>query len=349
MSSKKRILWIIISLVLAGLCIYAVMNGVGDMSLRELLEEYKKADLKYMLIAALCMFGFIFFEACAIRSLLKSADYHKHSKGGLLYASADVFFSAITPSASGGQPASAFFMMHDGVPGAVSTVILLINLVMYTLAVCTAGLIAFAMRPATVLGFSWLSKLLIVIGVAIVSGLMVLFLLILKKGNIIFDTGEKIINFLHRIKLMKHPEKRIEKLNRAREDYKECVKLMAGKRKALFAAYIYNVCSRLSLTTVPVFVYLATGGTWKGFTAIWSTQCWVAIGSNCAPIPGAMGVADYLMLDGLNVIMDQDASVKLELLSRGVAFYCCVILSGLIMAIGYFLRFRGKKRKKGEV
>lgn len=340
---KSRILWILISLILAGLCIWGVLRGVGDMSLSDLIAEYRKANPGYMLIAALCMFGFILFEGLSIRSLLVSVGHKKQAKGHLLYASADVFFSAITPSASGGQPASAFFMMHDGVTGAVSTVVLLVNLVMYTLAVCTAGVIAFAISPTTVLQFSNASKLLIVIGVLIVSGLMVVFLLILRKGNIIFDVGKKIIAFLHRIKLMKHPEKRYEKLEKAREDYKQCVRVMAGKKRALVQAYFYNVLSRLSLTTVPVFVYLATGGTWANTARIWSTQCWVAIGSNCAPIPGAMGVADYLMLDGLSVILDPESTVKLELLSRGVAFYCCVALAGLIMAIGYGLRFRKKK------
>ena len=345
---RKRILWVLISLILAGLCIWAVLRGVGDMSFADLMAEYKKANILFMLAAALCMFGFIFFEGCAIRSLLSGVGYKKQAKGHLLYASADVFFSAITPSASGGQPASAFFMMHDGVTGAVSTVVLLVNLVMYTLAVCTAGVVAVLVSPATVFHFKKLSKLLIIVGVLIISVLMVLFLLILRKGNIIFDTGKKIVGFLHRIKLMKHPEKRIEKLERAREDYKKCVEVMSGKKRALVAAYIYNVCSRVSLTTVSVFVFLATGGTVGGSGCIWSTQCWVAIGSNCAPIPGAMGVADYLMLDGLSAIMDQESAVKLELLSRGMAFYSCVVLSGLIMAIGYLIRFSGKNRGKGE-
>ena len=347
-SKKKRIIWILISLVLAGLCIWGVLRGVGDMSLGDLMEEYRKSNPGFMFIAALCMFGFIFFEGMAIRSLLKSAEYKRQSKGHLLYASADVFFSAITPSASGGQPASAFFMMHDGVTGAVSTVVLLVNLVMYTLAVCTAGVIAFVISPTTVLHFSRVSKLLIVIGVVIVTVLMVVFLLILRKGNIIFDVGKKIIAFLHRIKLIKHPERRYEKLERAREDYKQCVKIMAGKKKALVKAYFYNVLSRVSLTTVPIFVYLATGGVWENTPRIWSTQCWVAIGSNCAPIPGAMGVADYLMLDGLSAILDSESTVKLELLSRGMAFYCCVALAGLIMAIGYALRFRKGIKKEGE-
>ncbi len=343
-NKNKRILWIFLSLAMAVLCVWAVLKMSGDLSVGDMFIAFQDANPVVMGAAALSMFGFVFFEACAIRSLLRGAGYKRQSKSGLLYASADVFFSAITPSASGGQPASAFFMMHDGVSGAVSTVVLLINLVMYTLAVFTAGVIAFLLMPSAVLTFSQISKLLIVIGVAVVLVLMVIFLLVLRKGNLIFDVAAKFIGFLHRIKLMKHPEKRIKKLEKAREDYKECVRIMYGKRRSLIAAYIYNVLSRVSLTSVAMFVYLATEGALSGARRIWVTQCWVSIGSNCAPIPGAMGVADYLMLDGLSAIMDQNAATQLELLSRGMSFYLCVALSGLIMVVGYAIRFR----KKGE-
>jgi hypothetical protein len=32
-------------------------------------------------------------------------------------------------------------------------------------------------------------------------------------------------------------------------------------------------------------------------------QCFVAMGSNCVPIPGAMGVADYIMIDGFKQLV----------------------------------------------
>ena len=71
-------------------------------------------------------------------------------------------------------------------------------------------------------------------------------------------------------------------------------------------------------------------------------QCFVAMGSNCVPIPGAMGVADYIMIDGFKQLVGKNAA-NMELLCRGMTFYGSVITSAVIILIGYIIR---KKRAK---
>ena len=59
-----------------------------------------------------------------------------------------------------------------------------------------------------------------------------------------------------------------------------------------------------------------------------------------------MGAADYLMLDAfacLSFIATEEA-FRLEMLSRGLTFYICVAVSGVITLIGYLLL---RKREKG--
>ena len=58
-----------------------------------------------------------------------------------------------------------------------------------------------------------------------------------------------------------------------------------------------------------------------------------------------MGVSDYLLLDGLRDMMSNDMAVKLELLSRSLSFYSCVIISGIIVVVGYAI---DKKRRRSE-
>ncbi len=345
--TKKKFIWAFISVLIAGLCIWMVLRGAKGMSLELLRSKIANSNPFLMLASALCMFGFIFFEALSIHALLKgSSGYNKRKRYCITYSAADVFVSAITPSASGGQPAAAFFMMLDGIPGTVSTVVLIINLVMYTLAVVVAGLVALLIAPGQILIFSSVSKLLILVGISITLGLMLLFWLILKKGDIIFNFGIRAVDFmhdkLHMKHLIKHPEVKKAKIEKTREDYKQCARLMTGKKKELILSLLYNIGSRFSLTTVTPLIYVATTGDWAHFNNLWATQCLVAIGSNCAPIPGAMGVADALMLDGLSSIMDEEATFSLELLSRSMSFYLCVLLAGTIMGIGFFIRRRKK-------
>ena len=102
----------------------------------------------------------------------------------------------------------------------------------------------------------------------------------------------------------------------------------------LIRAFIFNFLQRASLIFVTVFCFLAGDGSSDGIKDVFVRQTVVVIGSNCVPIPGAMGVADYLMLDAFSqIIADPAAVVNLELLSRTVSFYFCVILCGLSVVL----------------
>ena len=54
------------------------------------------------------------------------------------------------------------------------------------------------------------------------------------------------------------------------------------------------------------------------------------LGYNFIPIPGAMGVADALLLDVFGSFLgNAQAAANLELLSRSISFYLCVLLCGI--------------------
>ena len=48
------------------------------------------------------------------------------------------------------------------------------------------------------------------------------------------------------------------------------------------------------------------------------------------------------MIDGFNRVMGEQMAYSVELISRGITFYVCVSVSGIITLIGYIL---GRKRK----
>ena len=132
MSKDKRILWTVVAVIIAILSIYAVRANSDGVTFQETMKMIGRAHPFWMTMAVLCMLGYIVFEAFALRLLLKGAGYNRSFPKNLIYSAGDVYFSAITPSATGGQPATAVLMAMDHVPGAVVTVILIANLVLYT-------------------------------------------------------------------------------------------------------------------------------------------------------------------------------------------------------------------------
>ena len=106
---KKKVMWAVITTILSVLTIYALFYNSG-LSLSELWQDIKEASPLWLIPAALCMLGFIFFEGRSLVLILRTLGYPAKKRRGFLYASADIYFSSITPSATGGQPASAYFM-----------------------------------------------------------------------------------------------------------------------------------------------------------------------------------------------------------------------------------------------
>ena len=174
---------------------------------------------------------------------------------------------------------------------------------MYTLSIIALGIIAVVISPQSFTQFRTSSRVFIIIGFSVMVILAAGFFLLLKKENILFKPACKIISFLNRIHLVRNKEHLLAKIEKTRSDYKVCSDLISGHRGVLISSFIWNFLQRTSQIMVPMLVYAALGGDKSLMPAVFSKQCLITIGYNFVPIPGGMGISDYLMIDGFNDIM----------------------------------------------
>lgn len=343
MSNKKKFLWAIASLLIALLTVWAVIAQEGDFSLKEYGEFISSSNVHWLAAAFLCSMGFIWCEGAALNTIASGLGYRKGKRHNTVYSAADVYFSAITPSATGGQPASAYFMIKDGIPGTVTTVILITNLIMYTSALVIIGVVCLIFGHSVITHFSTLSIVLILVSTVCLIGLDIAFYMLLHREMAMHKLCEKGLNLLVKLRIVKKPEKHREKLAQKMDEFRVCAADIRGKKKMELKALGWNVLQRVSQLAVAFCVVMARGIGFGKALEIFTIQCFVAVGSNCVPIPGSMGVADYLMLDGYTAVVGEDIATNLELLSRGVSFYCCIFISAVITLIAFIARrFRRK-------
>ena len=344
MDTRKKIFWSLFSFLLAILTIWAALSQGGKGSLLQILDNIRRADKRWLAAAFGCSGLFVILEGRAICCLLDGIGIHRSFSRGILYSAADIYFSSITPSATGGQPASAYFMVKDGIPTGTTTVVLLVNLILYTLSIIVIGLVSIIMEGSSFASFRILSKLLIVTGFFILTGLCIFFLLLVRKGDAVFDVLRKIAAFLLRKRLIRNNKRVAKRLAIIQKEYDDCAQMMQGKNKTLICAFFYNLGQRAAQIAVPMFLYLSFGGTADFAGKIFASQGLVTIGCNFVPIPGAMGVADYLMVDAYTDLIGMEEALHLEMVSRGLTFYLCVAACGILTAAGYFLL---RKKEKG--
>ena len=348
---SKKLLWSILFILIAALTVWAVTAQNQSFSVASFLAFLGTLDIKYLLLAFAGMIGFILFEALALRTIAKPFGYKRSVRRNFTYSSADIYFSAITPSASGGQPASAIFMMQDGIPGPMTTVILIVNLVMYTFAIIFIGAVCFILDPSVFLHFSTLSQILIIIGCAVQVLIAIFFIMVLRHPKILYKIGAFLFTVLAKLHIVKNLAAKKEGLSNSLKKYRGYVHQIRGKKWMLVRAFIFNVLQRGSLIAVTVFAFLASGGAPEMAVHVWVAQSMVVLGTNTVPIPGAMGISDYMMLDAFgSVILNEAFVVNLVLLSRSVSFYFCVIICGVTFLVRCLLTkfLKGRLEKNND-
>ncbi len=333
--AKNQWLWTIVFILIAAASVLAVVLQAKDFSLAQFWEYLSGASLPWLGVSLLSMICFILFEGIALLCICRAFGYRRKLRNGYIYSASDIYFSAITPSATGGQPASAYFMMKDGMPGMVVTVALVANLCMYTLAIVAIGVICFAFHFDIFLSFNVVSKILILVGVVMQLGLALFFFLLLKNGALLHRICRACLHFACKIRILRNEERKQARLDGCMERYRGYAQILSGHHKTLFFVFLFNFLQRAAQIAVTMFTYLASGGALDRAWDLWAMQGYVVIGSNSIPIPGAMGVSDYIMLDGFRTIMSEQAAVNLELLSRSFSFYICIFLCGISTLIQY--------------
>ena len=132
---------------------------------------------------------------------------------------------AIMPSATGGQPASAYYMIKDGMKGSEVTLTLVLNILMYTLSLIIMGTWALIWKFEFLLDCSLIFKLLYVIGYLSQLLLLLLCFMCMFARELIRRISLAVFKGLHKIKLIKNIEKWIDSANTFIDKYSASVKI----------------------------------------------------------------------------------------------------------------------------
>ena len=344
---KKKFLWACVTLGLSVLAICALFYN-GGFSFEEFLQDIKNASPAWLCAALLCALAFIFFEGWALTLILRTLGFSVKKRSGFLYAAADIYFSSITPSATGGQPASAYFMSKDGFRGSHVASALLMNLTMYTLALVTIGTFSIVFFPHVFVEFNTASKVMILFGIFAMAAMAALFILLLKKQSLLLKIGRALVFILNGLRLEKAAQKFNSKLDSAIKNYNDCVAVLAGKKSLLAKTYVLNLLQRSAQILVTVFCFFALGGNYQDGLKIFAIQAYVVLGSNFIPVPGAAGVSEFIMYFGYMMLLNEEAACGLAILSRGISFYACTAISLAVVSVGYFAGGRNKNKEEAK-
>lgn len=136
-NKKKTIFNVIFLLVVFTGTMYGVFHGEDIGEIVKILEQ---VNVLWLIPGVICVVVFIWGESIIIYYMMRTLKIRLKKWTCFLFSSVGFFFSCITPSASGGQPAQIYYMKKEKIPIPVSTLVLMIVTITYKLVLVVVGL-----------------------------------------------------------------------------------------------------------------------------------------------------------------------------------------------------------------
>ncbi|MEG2174500.1 MAG: lysylphosphatidylglycerol synthase domain-containing protein, partial [Oscillospiraceae bacterium] len=246
------------------------------------------------------------------------------------YSCIGFFFSCITPSASGGQPAQVYVMRQDGLDLSLSTLVLLLITMAYKLVLVAIGALCMLFASSWLMSyfedamfFFWLGMAL---NVLCVVGMGVLAF----SGGLATRLTLSVAGLLERFHLLRHRPDRSEHIITSLQLYHDAAALTRGQPRVLAVVLLLTTLQRCALFAVTCLVYLAFDLHGTSLLTILMLQATIALSVDMLPLPGGMGASEHLFLSAFSKIFGASLVLPAMLLSRGVGFYLLLFISALV-------------------
>lgn len=314
----------------------------------EVLRLIGSAQWGWWIVGLVLVVLFICGESLILHDMMRTLKTPHRGSHCVLYSFIGFFFSAITPSAGGGQPAQVVAMKKDGIPGAVSVPVLMLVTITYKLVLVIYGAGVFLLRPRGIM--EALSPVMgwCILGFCLNVGFITLYVLLMLCPGAILRMLDGVFALLGRFRWAERLE---DRKNRAKEwglRYQDAADCLRQHRGMLFRVTVLSVLQRTLLFLV-TYAALKSFGLGQGllFRSV-VLQAMISMSTDLLPLPGGMGANETMFLRIFPALCGGEFLLPVLLVSRGISYYGQLILSAVVTALSPWLFGRAKGEVKED-
>lgn len=333
MKNKKSIIGNAIFFVaLFGLTFYAIFK---NNELKELGDVIGSVGVGYYILGFLMINLFVWCESYIIHRMLRVLKYKVPKRNCIKYSYVGFFFSCITPSATGGQPAQLYYMNKDRVDLSVGTVVLMIVTILYKFVLVFLGALIFLFKHDLLNHYISDVAFFFYLGMALNIFCVVFMLLLVFEPTLASKIIFGLIHGLERIHILKHKEERMQKFEVSMIEYHRAAAVIQEHKGLIFELFLVTLIQRLIHFAVTYLVFRAFGLSSLGMIDIIALQSVISISVDMLPLPGGMGISEGLFLSIFRKIFQGKLLYPAMLLSRGISYYALVIISAVMTCVAH--------------
>ncbi len=307
-------------------------------------------DMRWVLGALCAIAANVAFDTLCLYFFLHRQKYKVSLRVAGYVSLTGFYYSNITPGASGGQPMQVYHMSKHGVPVPIGTSAISIKFFAQQVAVVAMSSALWFLNRVFVdvqlAGVRWA----IYIGYALNFASIPLILLVALHRPLVQAVITFVIRLLARLKLVKHPQESILRVNAGMDVYHASILRIAKHPGQLIGMLGLAALSTLGLMAVPLFVYRAFGMQGAPWGQLLTASFLLFISASYTPLPGASGAQEGGFLLFFGSFFTKGVVGLAILVWRFFTFYLFLLI-GAAMSIVNNLREnrrRARMEKAGE-
>lgn len=259
-----------------------------------------------------------------------------------------MYYSSITPAATGGQPMQAFAFKKRGVPAGVGYSSLAVKFFCWQCALLLIGAglwIAFGSQVHALLGKGvWLLAL----GFFLNSLMVSIVILLAINRNLVRAIIIFFVNLAYRLRLVKNREKTSSRMDAALFDFHSSVEILTQKPRQFLVLFLISMVQVTALMSVLYFIYRGFSLTAHSYPQILALQFLLYITASFTPLPGASGAQEGGFYLFFRSFFPHASLFAALLIWRFVTYYLFIIVGFFAVFVDQTLTLRRNRRLQQE-
>lgn len=336
----KRVLVVILGLaVIAGFILFDKDVQMIDEVLRQMIPIW-------LIGGVICVFIYYWGETHMYMVACRAIGLKEKWYEGLITSMLGLFYSALTPLASGGQPFQIVQMKGRGISVGASTCVLMVKFLAWHVSLSLFALVSVIFKGKVLLEHSTTVFVLFIIGLLIHFFAASMGILLTIKPALVHRMGTSVIRFGGKLFNKKKPERTEhwqEKFDEFIDDYKQATGFALEHKLKMARIILTAMIEIVAYMATTYFVYRGLGFSTVGFWEMTCLQAMLSVSVAFIPLPGASIASE----GGFYAIFTKyfgGSRLVGMLIWRALTYYMTILI-GLVIVIIDGLRVKNKDRR----
>lgn len=322
--------------------------GFFTVDVKEMEAAFSVLNLRWMFACVGCLLLYWLSDAVLLNDITsymyKRESFWHSLKVGII----GLYYGALTPFATGGQPMQVVYMRRNSMPVGTATCIVGVKFVVYELSLCALFITAMVLYGTQLFqqynGMFWFALL----GFAVNASAVFFIIMTLINKTLVSRIGNALIRFLSKIKIIRKPEKALHNFEHTVNDYHSAAEYIAHHKLRAIGSFFISVINLLFFFAIPYFIYIAfgmPGG--KAIQDIIALQAFLYIAISFVPTPGSAVAAEGGFHAIFSAIFGAGAVFAPMLIWRFLTYYLMLIVGSIVVVFDEVFEMR-RVAKKAE-